>query len=299
MQIKNLQLVQQSGKKYTFLGDFEQASDIYSVDVTLTPAQILDMYQTPIEIVPAPWPNKIIQPATDIVEYQILSGWTTDYSPIFGSPLWFYDYDFGFNPNLANAYNGRQIITNMSINVEWQYLYVTPSSSIFSWMSVSYIHNPINKWVKMWFVIDVNNTYTPPSVGDRNITFRFNYRILDLSFTPILNSTQYPFTLKTSCTWGAFTPFDGTETNWAITRLYTFTSSDILPDFVLNPVYEWAWVWNLWDWIVYNSANLNQQSWWACYISCVKWGQTIYFSTRRTFGSIAGTILSINASYIV
>lgn len=270
---------------------------VLSVEITLTPAQILDLWQTPIEIVPAPGPGKIIQPVTSVVEYEQVNWGTTDYSPIVWQPILLYDYDFWYNPNLVNDYIGRALSTSLSI-ATGQYPYVTPASNVFP-MGIAYIKNPINKWVNLWFVIDVNNAFTLPSVGDRNITFRFNYRILDLSFTPILDSTQYPFTLKTACTWWAFTPFDGTETNWTITRLYTYASSDVLPDFVLNPVYEWAGVWNLWDWLVYSSSNLNQQGWWACYISCVKGWQTIYFSTRRTFGSIAGTVLTINGTYIV
>ena len=139
-------------------------------------------------------------------------------------------------------------------------------------------------------------------MGDRNVTFRYNYIILDLAFTPYLPTFPTAFTLKTICNpSSAYAPFDGTETNWAVTRLYTSSSYSILPDFVLNPVYEWAGVWNLGDWL-YNapfstSTSIWNQWYWAVQFSCIKWGQTISFTSRGTFPWAVWAVATFDVAY--
>ncbi len=293
MQIKNLQLVQQSGKKYTFLGDFEQASasDIQYVDIELTPSQVYNIHTTPVHIIDAPWPNKMIVPAPGKLIYQTIDWWTTNFSPLNWSLAALFEWDW-YNAQLCNSTN-YSLLWNGWFYWYWTRLIVSPSSNIWSAFLLTYVYNAINKWVSLWNQINQSSSFVWISSGDRTIKIRFYYYIYEFDEAPILDSTTYPFTLKVRNTSVAF---DWTETWWDVTTLYTGTSMDLLPNFTLNPVYEWAGVWNLWSWLVYAAADLNQQWFWA-YTFNVTQGTAKTATTRWWFGSVSTPNIQFNVAF--
>lgn len=244
-------------------GVLEAASQwdwIQFVDVTLTPSEIYNLHTTPIEIIPAPWAGKYIW-YNQLVPIMQVTG-TTAYNntlniaayfdwilPSFG--LW---YIYKIWPW---AFDSLWFLWTPSGLRTWQSpnsLYGSSYSFVGKVNPTSYFEN---KSVKLW---NYNSgAVTPPTLGDQTFTTRLYYTIEDVPpYTPIPENVVTDIKVEANAA-GTYFPFDGTETDLDVNFLYNSTFFDMLPWFVLNPVYEWAGVWNLWQFTGYEITLLSTQ----------------------------------------